>query len=258
MKLKHLIAAMGVALVAAPSFAAIIDPTSGDSELMLVVWGSAKAGGVDASYALDLGTFEKSFLASPSLSATVGGANWTAFTNAVDLSTAQWAVMGGDNTGVSVASRNLLTTVTAGNEAFPSTLTSSNLTASLTQLQTYESLVNQGGTHVSATNGDSYDPTGSLGYFLALENDSYNRQAPFTVGNLVGSQSEFTNLIRSTGSTPVTEQVLSGKLSFGNVGGTYALSYNVASVPEPSGVVLALSAFGVLGFARRRRNGRPA
>lgn len=259
LKLKHLAAAMGLALVAAPSFADIITPTTGDGELILVAYGTAKAGGTDASYTLDLGVLNSAFLASPSLSATVSGANWDAFTNAVDLSTANWAVFGGKNTGVSVGARNLLSTVQVGQESAAGTLTSSNLTLALGELYAYESLVNQGGTHTTLANGDSFDPKGSLGYFQALNGNSLNTKLPYSAGNLIGTTSEFTNLIRSTGSTPVTESVFPGTLSFANVGGVYTLSYGaVAAVPEPSGVVLALSAFGVLGIARRRRAGRPA
>lgn len=260
MKLKHLVAAMGVALVAAPSFATIIDPNSGNGELSFTIYGTGLAGKPDASYTLDLGILEHSFEASPSLSVTLGGANWDAFRNSIDLSTAQWAVLGGDNTGIAAGNRNLLTTVQIGSESNTSLLNNNNLTLALGELFTLQSNISSGGTHLTQANGDSFDPVGTQGYWQTNNGSSLNTKLPFETGNLIGTSAEFTDLIRSTGGlNPVAETVLPGKLSLTSVGGVYTLSYNVAAVPEPSGVVLALSALGVLGFAgRSRRNGRAA
>jgi hypothetical protein len=249
MKLKHIAAAVLAVASAVPALAAITPASTGNSELFLVVYGTGLAGQSDASYTLDLGILGKSFITSPTLSVTVGGANWDAFAASVDLTTAKWAVMGGDNTGVGVGARNLLTTVQVGNEAGASALVTENLTSSLAVVDQYISDVGLTGTHGTLTDGDSFNKKGGNDYFLANLGNTLNNQLSFDNSNLIGTTSEFTNLIRSPALTPVTEQVL-GTLNFAQVGNTYQL---VTAVPEPGGVALALTALGMLGFVGRRR-----
>jgi len=254
MKLKHIAAAVLAVAAVTPAMALVTTTGGGDSELFLVVYGTGLAGAPNASYTLDLGISEKTFLGSQALSATLGGTNWGSFTSTIDLGTAKWAVMGGDNTGVGVGARNLLTTVQAGSGSAASTLLTDNLTSTNTNIDAYLGEVNQTGTHVTLANGDSFNATGSLGYFLTNNGNTVNNQLPFDNSNLIGASSAFTNLIRTANGSAVNEQVQAGTLSFASVGGSYKLSYDtVPAVPEPGGIALAMTALGMLGFVGRRR-----
>lgn len=254
MKLKHIAAAVLAVAAASPAMALINTTGTGDSELFLVVYGNGLAGAPNASYTLDLGISEKAFLSSQSLNATLGGSSWGSFASTIDLTTAKWAVMGGDNTGVGAAARNLLTTVQAGNESAASTLLTENLTSTNTNIDAILGEVNQTGTHVTLANGDSFNTIGGLGYFMTNNGNTVNNQLPFDNSNLIGTASVFTNLIRTANGSAVTEQVQAGTLKFGKVGDIYALSYDtVPAVPEPGGIALAMTALGMLGFVGRRR-----
>ena len=280
MKLKLIVAALGL-FASASSFAAIATPdTPGGGELYFVVYEQgAPNGGLDQSFTLDLGIGINSFMASKNtfqnwatLTASTNSV-WANFLATSDISSLQFAVLGAKSTSTSTSSSvasSVFSTVTLGNEGnvVPPLTTSSsqNSNSQLStmiggQMTSYQNNVSNTGSHLTQANGQSVNAIGSGAYFQDTNMAAFNNLLKFTNNNAVGSAPvEFTQLYRSpVGTGKALEAVMPGKVSFVQSGGDYVLTYGanlvptVTPVPEASTYALLLSGLGALGFVARRR-----
>ena len=278
MKLKYIVAALGL-VASASSFAAILVPnTPGGGELFLVVYEqNAPNGGLDQSFTLDLGITTSQFIASNTTAQTWAtldastNSDWSSFLSTSDLGSLQFAVMGSQVTSSSATQNGASTvfsTVTIGKEgsvvgAAAAAQTSNGQLSTMidgTLTTGYTSYVTNTGTHLTQDNGQSVNAIGTNAYFQQTNMAAFNSQLKFTNNNAVGSAPvEFTSLYRNSiqaGSAKALQYVEPLMVSFVQTGSQYVLNYGssaVAAVPEASGFAMALAGFGLLGFASVRR-----
>lgn len=256
MKLKYLIAALTL-LGSAASQAALVKPDDlGNGESALVVYDS------NASYTLDLGVTYSQFLAGANSSATLAtlnSANWGSFASAEAGSSADWqyAVIGaktnhaGNNSAVlSTISADYVGSVAAS-------FASADVEGAVAQFPAYYDAVNVTGTHKSATNGDSYNLSGTPAYFLTNGMDTFNGVL-YENSGAVGTSMAVDQVMRNQASLSApTENTLAGLMNLSLVNSNYVLSYNVAAVPDAPGVATSAAGLALVGFmALRRRNNR--
>ena len=273
MKLKFIAAAAAAVvgmLASASSFAVISTPgTSGGGELFLVVYEQTAAnGGLDQSFALDLGVTTSQFYAAnstPAVWATLNASTnstWANFLATSDLGSLQYAVIGAQQTNsaaVQATSTAVFSTVTVGSEGLvQGATTNSQLTTIISgSISSYSTALNATGTHSSLANGESLNATGTDGYFQTANMAAFNNGLKFTNNNAVGVVSEFTSLYRAgtTGAAKALQQVEPMTVSFAQSGNAYVLNYGaVQAVPEASGSAMALAGMGLMGvFAIRRK-----
>jgi len=261
MKLKYLIAALGLTACAASQATILNSSNTGGSELFLSVWEQG-ATTPDQSFTIDLGITESAFLAGDTVGATLATLTgstdsvWNSMLTTSTPSALQWAVLAGNTLG----QPSVLGTVQVGQEGTLSTATTtngfqSNTTVALTQIDTFLAAVNTTGTHGTATNGESLNPVGDNAYFQGLNLSSLNGKS-WLNSNAIGATAEVVDLSKTVGRpTPATSAltVLPGTLSFSQQGGSYVLSYNVSAVPEPTGSTMVLAGLGIMGFVATRR-----
>jgi hypothetical protein len=262
MKLKFIAAALGL-VASASSFAAIDTGNTlvTGGELFLVVYEQGVAGKPDQSFTFDLGLSAQAFRAASGTSQTWAtltstDAVWANFLATSDLASLQYSVIGVDGNKPT----NILSTVTVGQEnTIAGNISYSNVTTAIGVVNNYLLNVNTTGTHFTQANGESVNLVGSGAYFMDTTNALNNFNfVGWGNNNAVGTTSEFTQVTRAaTGglSLKAIETVQQGTVSFANTANGYVLSYNVAAVPEPEGLTLALAGFGIMGFlgARRRK-----
>lgn len=255
MKLKKLAAALALA-AAAPAFASIALPNTGNGELFAVVYDSVD----QASYTLDLGVTLDGFNGNGSYSYTLNSANWSGFVGVAGTNNLQFAVMGADSTGGTASNPSrLFTTVNAATTAINHT----QVTNSASNLNTYANNQVTVSAHTShagdaAVNGDSWDSVGNSAYFLAQNMNTFNGQtsaAGWGNNNAAGTNAAFRSFSRvsTSGGTAAQANEFAGLWSLKQVSGNWTLAYNVAAVPEPGSLGLMLAGLGVMGFVARRR-----
>ena len=275
MKLKYIVAALGL-VASATSFAGIVLPqTAGGGELFLVVFEqNAPNGGLDQSFTLDLGVTTSQFTAAKDTHqawATLDvstNADWALFLATSDIPSLQFAVMGSQSSSSSATQNvasTVFSTVTLGNEGSvvgataPQQNSNSQLSSMIGGTMTaYTNNVSNTGTHLTQDNGWSVNAIGSGAYFQDANMAAFNTTLKFTNSNAVGSAPvEFTSLYRSpVGSGKALQYVEPLMVSFVQTGSQYVLNYGssaIAAVPEASGFAMALAGFGLLGFASVRR-----
>ena len=275
MKLKYIVAALGL-VASATSFAGIVLPqTAGGGELFLVVFEqNAPNGGLDQSFTLDLGVTTSQFTASKDMHqawATLDistNADWARFLATSDIPSVQFAVMGSQSSSSSATQNvasTVFSTVTIGNEGgvvgptAPQQNSNSQLSSMIGGTMTaYTNNVSNTGTHLTQDNGWSVNAIGSGAYFQDASMATFNATLKFSNSNAVGSAPvTFTSLYRSpVGSGKALQYVEPLMVSFAQVGTQYVLNYGsnaIAAVPEASGFAMALAGFGMLGFVAARR-----
>lgn len=256
MKLKYLVAALGLVATAGSQAAIVNADPLGLSEAFLTVYDS------NNSYTLDLGITYTALLAklpgSTTTLATLGTSNWTTYLSGADTTAWQYAVLDEKNAGPTNTT-SLLTTVTPdivghiNNDDLNTN--SGNVQAAEGQVNNYATAVSRTGTHVTQANGDSVNAVSTPGYFLTTSMDSFNGNN-ITNSVSVGTAVAFEKVTRSPLS-PLDNptETLLGTMQLAQVGSSYVLNYStVAAVPEPTGYALALAGFGMLVFVARRRN----
>ncbi len=279
MKLKLIVAALGL-IASASSFAGITQvQTAGGGNLFLAVYEKGASNGApDQSFTLDLGINTDTFYASrgsfqnwATLTASTD-AIWAQFLATSYIPELQFAVIGAKSTGTSTSAAvasSVFSTVTLGNEGsvVGASAAAQNSNGQLSvmiagTINSYTQNVSGTGTHLTQNGGESLNTIGSGAYFQDSNMSAFNGQLKFTNNNAVGSAPvEFTQLYRVPGGSSVkaAQAVQTGSVSFVQSGGDYVLTYgaNLASpvtpVPEASTYALLLSGLGALGFVARRR-----
>lgn len=264
MKLKHIAAAVALAAASVPSFAALNNSSTGNPELVFVIYDTVD----QVSYALDLGLSLDAGLAgatqfngASTYNYSLGGANFNAFLSAAAASsnTLQFAVFAGEQVGTAAASRRLFTTVTTGANTAG---TMGNINAAEGNLGGYlTSLVNvsNGTTFGTVDNGDGWASaadTSANAYFLASNGwNKFNVAAlTWTNNNAVGTAATFRSIVNTAGVTSgaaTTQTDFAGVWSVNVSGNAYTLTYS--AVPEADGLALMVAGFGAMGFLARRR-----
>ena len=279
MKLKSIVAALGL-VASATSFAGIVLPqTAGGGELFLVVFEqNAPNGGLDQSFTLDLGVTTSQFTAAKDTHqvwATLDistNADWARFLATSDIPSLQFAVMGSQSSSTSATQNvasTVFSTVTLGNEGSvvpPAVLATSQTSNSQLSsmiggtMTAYTNNVSNTGTHLTQDNGWSVNAIGSGAYFQDANMAAFNSTLKFSNSNAVGSAPvEFTSLYRSpVGSGKALQYVEPLMVSFAQSGGQYVLNYGTSAaiptaMPEASGFAMGLAGFGLLGFVAVRR-----
>jgi hypothetical protein len=272
---KKLLTGTALAVAAMSSQAAIIQPSTGDGELFVVIFNPAN----NYSFVQDLGVTISNFNTANNQSFSVTASPyWTQFTAALGTGVAAFGVLGADSAGVSTVadSRRLYVTTTEG--ASPLTYSNGDLATRATLTNTFVQTIN-GGTNVSATflaNHSTVTDGSSLSLvpstttsFSTLNNGVLAPSAALLVN--AGDKAELFKYGTTAGnaSVPATLQDFYGDTeTSSNVGAYFTLNTAngtldyvgapgavVNPVPEASEWAMMLSGLGMLGFmVRRRRN----
>ena len=261
MKLKYLATAAAAMIAASPAFAALNGPDDGNAELFLTVWQQAGVNGgtLNSSYTLDLGVslldmiankgvnnYINTLLGSDSLFNTFIGSVNTTTPGALQFNVAA-ATRGGLNTPTDV----MLGTVAGANLG---SLTNVQLSIALDQVLVFVGGVNSVGNHSTVPNGSSVSTSGDA-YFMANQSNNWNGSSPLN-SKAAGTNAVFGSYTQNGfGGGQVTKSVFDGTFFFGQTApNVYALQYQVAAVPEPTGYALALAGLGLIGFVGSRRS----
>lgn len=262
MKLKYIVAALGLMASAASQAALVVPDSIGSGEILLSVYDD------NASYALDTGITYAQFLANSNTSQTLAvlsaatSANFASFVSAEGGNSANWqygiidAVTQNGSTATPAAT---LSTIDPDDVGQVTTMaTSADVQSSVDSIPAYYRFVNVTGTHATTANGDSYNLAGTQANFYTSDEFEFNDLGNYPAVNAtVGTAMTVERIARnaSPGSVP-TETVYPGMVNLTGAAGNYVLTYTVAAVPEASGYAMALAGFSALGFvgARRRNN----
>ncbi len=263
MKLKMIMAAIGLTLSAASQAAIVPTTTIGGSDLLLNVWEQGAPGGQqDQSFTLDLGiTFNQFVTNAASSSATLAtllstDSTWSTFlatSDTANVGALQWSVIAsGNKVNTRPAIFGTVTVgtdpTTAGSSGF---LTNGDLNASNTQVSITIANMN-----TVANPNEQIALKGSGSYYQDLSLATFNGVA-FSNGNNIGATAAVETASNLAGGNTAAASMaqLAGTMTFAQVGGNYVLSYNVAAVPEAPGAGMALCGLAALGFlGLRRRN----
>jgi len=301
MKFKTLSIALAAALAVPAAFAAISPGTTqsganaaynGNGELFLSVFDDT----AKVSYTLDLGVTQNTFFTSGQQDAgakftwNVNDAAFASFLSVTSAANRQWSVLAFDSTGgtgkadgaTGNGGTRMFNTVQAGDEALLPTLTNQLYLTGIgaSQAGTFFNAINTTGTHgtpgqpldftvngssvnADTDSGNAYYGDGSVGLSTTL-----NGNAPFNMGNAVGTASGFYFLTRSGADQlagVAVDQFNNSKKSasfllVANPGlagaSSYTLTYALAPIPEPQTYALMLAGLAIVGaMARRRFNG---
>jgi len=262
MKLKFIVAAIGVVLSAASHAQIVPTTTVGGSDLLLDVWEQGAPGGQpDQSFTLNLNETFTQFVNNSNSSATLAtllstDSTWTGFlasSDTADVGALQWSVIASGNK-VPTTRPAIFGTVTVGTD--PTTqgaagfLTNNDIIAANTQVNPTITALN-----LSATPNEQVALTGSGAYYQNFTLSDFNQHG-FQNGNNIGATAAVETASNTgAGTAAATMAQLAGTMTFTQVGSNYVLSYNVAAVPEAPGFGMTLAGLALLGFvALRRRN----
>lgn len=277
-KLSALAGAVAVALGTGQASAAIIpsDTTSGNSEMVLSVWDTAR----NTGYTLDLGFFQNTLTPAGVSSQTgiISNSGSLLMSFAPDalltsfladssangsLSSVLWNVVGGDGTGLQANNRKILTTAQSTvTEAQIERLSSNQMGNMLSTFNSYVSQVNSGttGTHQTQANGSNIEVLGD-----GLGNDQAYAGGGLW-GTAFGGNGNFTNAggldqglnfwwlsngANSSAKISATQFLGASAPGIWTLAGNGTLTF--AAVPEAeTWALLGLGLIGVGALARRR------
>lgn len=256
--LKHVAAAVAIAATA-PAFA-----VGTTSDLYLTVWEQAanatdsqgtSATSINESYTLDLNVTFAQLIANSStnlfINQVVNDSYFSQLLGAGDTAALQFSVIGANTN----APATLVETAAVAPVVMPANHNSVLGTAVL-QVTNFTGALNATGSYVNSTpGGASYNTSGDAFYqtnglnTLTMQSDN-NSGAVGTALAVVD--------VSKNGTKPATvanQTILPGVFFFGQQNGQYVLQYQVAAVPEPTGLALAAAGLGLIGFVGfRRRN----
>jgi hypothetical protein len=261
MKLKFkLVAAAAAMLAASAAFADIKGPDDGGSELFLSVWQQAgfANGTASASYTIDLMTTFDQFYAGKSTNLFVNQViNDTYFSQllaATTPSALQFSLLVGDR----IDATDRLISTYSGSSAKP--IDNGGLGAGLDAIANFTGALNATGSYVSGPGGASFNNSGASYYQNNSSGGGMNTLYGSSTPNsgLVGSNLtvvKFNKNGTDSLNAPLKE-VLPGTFYFGQQNGSYVVQYQVAAVPEPTGIAMMLAGLGAIGFMAIRRKSR--
>lgn len=254
--------AAAVALAAAGTASAnVLDPLAAGGvggEMSLTVY--SKQAGV--SFLFDTGVMLGDFRADPYRSWSMAGN--TAFDtflsiyNAAGASDMRWTFFGGDNSGVSAATRTMIATVSGDVTA----ITNGNMVDSMNAIKNnYLDAANLN-PQLNVTMGGSANASGVFlegvdgkAYFLGGLGPDFTTKFQDTT-NVLGGTTELFDFVRSSTSAlgNATETSI-GFATFKQQAGSYtfAVTSTIPAVPEPSTYALMVAGLAVAGIAARRR-----
>lgn len=276
-KLSALAGAVALALSAGQAQALIVLPDTGDSEMVLSVWDTAR----NTSYTLDLGFFQSTLTPAgvSSQSGTISNSGSLVMSFSADalltqfladstangsLGSVLWNVAGGDQTGLAANNRKILITAqSAATKAGIEALSTTQMNNMLTAFKGYASQVNSGttGTHETQDNGSNIEVFGDgLGNDFAYAggagwNTSFGGNANFNNAGGLDQGLNFWSL--SNGATAISKISATQFLGLGSNPGIWTLASNgtltFAAVPEAeTWALLGLGLLGAGAVARRR------
>ena len=258
MKLKYLATAAAAMIAASPAFAIIGDPLLPNSEMFLTVWSqTGTAGGTaNASYTFDTGVRVLDMLANTNTNLFInkvvsGNADWASFLTFTGGNGLNFNVTGGTAGGAGDTTGNVAIQTVSG--ASMGTTTNLTLDNSEAEISVFLGAVNSTGNHSTVANGWSFATAGDP-YFMNVPRNTWNGNLPQNskaVGTtaVVGSYTQ-----NGFGVSFATSKQFEGNFFFGQTTpSVYALQYQVAAVPEPTGYAMALAGLGLIGFVGSRR-----
>ncbi len=274
MKLQRIVAALALAATGS-AFANVLDPqttvTGGlGGEMSLTVFSKQTQASVLIDTGIKLTDFRAIFATGGAGAYTLNLAGNTAFQNFMSLASAagatdiKYAFFGGDNSGVSAATRSMLATVSGDASA----VTNGNIVDSLNQMKgNYLDTANLMPAINPTLGGDA---NGSLlaqkgvdgnAYFLEVVGPTFQGKFQDTSAD-IGTDVAIYDFVRSSTSVGLIANKLdtfgangiAGTASLKQVGGAY--QFSVTAVPEPSTYALVVAGLAVAGFAARRRTAK--
>jgi len=264
MKLKLVMAAIGLTLSAASHATIVPTTTPGGSDLILDVWEQgAPSGAPDQSFTLNLNETFTQFVNNANSSATLAtllstDSTWTNFlasSDTADTGALQWSVIA-SGSKVPTTRPAILGTVTIGTD--PTTqgaagfLTNNDVISANGQVAPTIAAMN-----IASNPDEQVNLTGSAAYYQNFTLSNFNQHG-FSNGNNLGTTAAVETASNSgAGTAAATMAQLAGTMTFQQVGQNYVLSYNVAAVPEAPGFGMFLAGLAALGFigVRRRNTG---
>ena len=272
MKFTKIFAGALAALAVSASQASIILPTTGDSEVVAVLYDFAGTGN---SFTLDTGILFSAFDTTLNQSFNLATLSplWNNFKSSV-TGTMQFGVLGADGSGpnTGTGSRKILFTSAVGNGPVGlGGLTNTKVATQSSNIGTAYLQVISGAadnasftsTHTSSTNGSSFSLGGSGATGFNVFQANWN--SPLGIQMIAaGRQAEMFRADTVTGTTATAASVTdfySATETATNVGGYWTLdsasgvlAYNAAPVPEASEWAMMLAGLGMVGFMVRRRS----
>lgn len=267
MKLQHIVAALALAASGAAS-ANVLDPqvtTNLGGEMSLTVYSVSTQASVLIDTGVMLADFRNIFGAAGAKSYNLDLSGNTAFNsflalagNAADI---RFTFFGGDNNGVSAATRTMITTVSGDATA----VTNGNMVDSMNAFKAnYLDAANLkpaiNPTLGGQANGSLLAIKGQDGNAYFMENTNPTFRGNFVdTSAAIGSSVAIYDFVRSSTSAlgNATESSLMGvdgvavaKLALGATGG---YKFTVSAVPEPTTYALAIAGLALVGVAARRR-----
>ena len=253
MKLKMIVAAVGLILSAASQAAIVPVSTTGGSSLLLNVWEQGAAGGQpDQSFTLNLNMTFTQFVNASNSSATLAtllstDTTWTNFlasSDTTDIGALQWSVIAA-GAKVPTSRPAIFATATVGTDPTALGMTNADIGGSTVQLSS---------TIGNLKGDETVNLPGTNSYYQDFGLSTFNGLAWSNGNNIGDSAAVWTASSISGGGTVAAGLTqLSGSMSLAQVGGNYVLSYNVAAVPEAPGIGMAAAGLAALGFLALRR-----
>jgi hypothetical protein len=274
--LNKIFAGTTLALAALSSQAAIIQPASGNGELMVVLY----TGGNSNSFVVDLGVTIGSFDTTINQSFNLSTSPYyaTFLSNNGGVSPVGFAVLGGDQSGLNTVAGAKNFFFTSAANTTPSAPTNLTLATRLGALDSFQQALNSNsgpvtptfsGNHDTLTDGSSLSTSGTGPTSFSVLNAGVISPSGITMV-AAGSQAELFKLSTAAGASSATTTLtdfFSAIEDPSNLGGVFSLNATtgvldfvgapsvVNPVPEASEWAMMLSGLGMVGLmVRRRRN----
>jgi hypothetical protein len=270
--LNKIFAGMTLAMAAMSSQAAILQPTTGNGELTVVLYNGAS----NNSFLVDLGKTLSSFNTTLNQTFSLSSSPYySTFLTNVGAGLITFGVFGGDNTGLTAVADDKNLWVTSAANSTPPSPTNANLSTRIGALNTYQQAhngVSSGpltSNHSTLTDGSSISvAANTTSSFSTLNNGVVSPSGVTMVA--VGGQAELFKIATATGSaaTAIVTDFFSDTETPSNLGGYFTVDLTsgnlnyfgapttvVPPIPEASEWAMMLSGLGMLGLmVRRRRN----
>jgi hypothetical protein len=271
--IKKIFAGTTLAVAMASSQAALITPSTGDGELMVVLYNLANNNSLVVDLGKTLSTFDTALNQTFSLSSSP---YWSTFIGSAGNNPITYAVLGADSTGPIngvVGAKNLFVTALSGSA--PANISNTTLSTRAGNFNTFQGNLNNGPTgptysfnHDTATDGSSLDTTSGTNTSFSFLSNNLASSLTMVATTAAAELFQYTTSAGTSGANATIVDFYSATETPTNTGGVFSvnqatgvLSYLgdpgvvVNPVPEASEWAMMLSGLGMLGLmVRRRRN----